>query len=204
MTLPVRFSVAILLFACLSGAALADSNRFESPTAGLAFSKPDSWRFASMQAALENREKIRLDDAELERQLKTQANPPLAVVIKHNEPFPDVNPSFQVGMRPLGTLEGRSAKELVEIVLAGMAKMYADFKVVQAATDTTVGGLPAARASIHYTLKTTEGGAYPTWSDIAVVPRGKFMFFFGMGRKQGDEDATAELTGMLNSVEIQP
>jgi hypothetical protein len=30
------------------------------------------------------------------------------------------------------------------------------------------------------------------------------MFFFGMGRKQGDEEATAELARMLNSVEIKP
>jgi hypothetical protein len=38
---------------------------------------------------------------------------------------------------------------------------------------------------------------------MVVVPRGKFMFFIGMGRKQGDEAATAELEEMLKSIEIQ-
>jgi hypothetical protein len=184
-------------------AASADSNRFESPTAGIAFLKPESWLFASMQSTLENREKVRLDDEELDRQMKAQANPPLAVVLKHPEPYPDVNATFQVGLRPLGTLEGKSAKELVEVVLPAMAKMYADFKIVEPVAETEVGGLPAARASIHYTLKTTDGGAYPTWSDLVVVPRGKFMFFIGMGRKQGDRAATADLEQMLKSIEIQ-
>lgn len=52
-------------------------------------------------------------------------------------------------------------------------------------------------------LKTTDGGAYPAWSDMVVVPRGKFMFFIGMGRRQGDEAATAELEQILESIEIQ-
>jgi hypothetical protein len=202
MQIATRLSAALLLFG-ISCLAVADPNRFESPTAGIAFSKPESWVFASMQATLENRDKVRLDDAELERQVKTQANPPLAVVWKHPEPYPDVNPSFQIGLRPLGTLEGKSAKELIDIVLPTMAKMQADFQIVRPIAETTVGGLPAARASFHYTLKTTDGGAYPAWSDIVVVPRGKFMFFIGMGRKQGDEAATAELEQMLESIEIQ-
>lgn len=195
---------SLVVFLGISCVAAADSNRFESPTAGIAFVKPGPWIFVSMQAALENRERVRLDDAELDKQMKEQANPPLAVVMKHAEPYPDINPSFQVGLRPLGTLEGKSATELVEVALSGMSKMYADFKLVAPVTETEVGGLPAARASIHYTLKTTEGGAYPTWSDIVVVPRGKFMFFVGMGRKQGDMVATAELEQTLRSIEIQP
>jgi hypothetical protein len=202
MQISARLSAALLLFG-VSCLAVADSSRFENPTAGIAFSKPESWVFASMQATLENRDKVRLDDAELERQVKTQANPPLAVVWKHPEPYPDVNPSFQVGLRPLGTLEGKSAKELIDIVLPMMAKMQADFQIVKPIAETTVGGLPAARAGFHYTLKTTDGGAYPAWSDIVVVPRGKFMFFIGMGRKQGDEAATAELEQILSSIEIQ-
>ena len=194
---------ATLLLLGVSFMAVADSNRFDSPTAGIAFSKPESWQFASMQSTLENRDKVRLDDAELERQVKTQANPPLAVVWKHPEPYPDINPSFQIGLRPLGTLEGKSAKDLIDIVLPAMAKMQADFRLVEPPAETVVGGLPAARASFHYTLKITDGGAYPTWSDVVVVPRGKFMFFIGMGRKQGDEAATAELEQMLESIEIQ-
>jgi hypothetical protein len=203
MTYLTRLTTLLALLG-ISCVAAADSNRFESPTAGIAFLKPESWHFVSMQSTLENREKVRLDDAELDKQMKAQANPPLAVVMKHAEPYPDINPSFQVGLRPLGTLQGKSAKELVEVVLSGMSKMFADFKVVSPATETEVGGLPAARASIHYTLNTTDGDAYPTWSDMVVVPRGKFMFFVGMGRKQGDELATAELEQTLSSIEIQP
>jgi len=202
MNLLARFSV-LLLFLGITFPVTADSNRFESPTAGIAFSKPESWLFASIQSSLENRERVRLDDAELDRQMKDEANRRLAVVWKYPESYPDVNPVFRVGLRPLGALEGKSAKDLVDVTLSGVAKMYADFKVVAPITETEVGGLPAARVSIHYTMKTAEGGAYPVWLDMVVVPRGKFMFFFTMGRKQGDEVATAELEQMLKSIEIQ-
>ena len=86
MTLLARLT-AVLLLLGLSGAAAADANRFESPTAGIAFVKPDSWLFASMQSSLENRERIRLDDAELDKLMKAQANPPLVVVTKADGTF---------------------------------------------------------------------------------------------------------------------
>ena len=201
----IRRGASVLAFVMLAVPLWADGkNRFESPTAGIAFSKPESWIFASMQAALDNREKVRLDDAELERQMKAQANPPLAVVMKHPEPYPDVNPSFQVGLRPLGPLEGKTATEILGLIVPTLEKAHADFRIVTPISESMVGGLAAARVSIHYTLKTSDGGAYPTWSDMVVVPRGKFMFFIGMGRKQGDEGATAEVEKMLASIEFQP
>lgn len=197
-------SLMLLLGLALSSVAGAASDRFESPTAGVAFAKPGSWVFASLEPAQESRGKVRLPDAELEQQMKASATPPLAVVTKHPEPWDDLNPTFQLGLRPLGGLEGRSAKEVLAVVLPTLARTYSDFREVSPITDVQVGGLPAARVGIEHTLRTADGGAFPTRNDMIVVPRGKFMFFIGMGRNPDDKDAGADLEAMLSSVEIQP
>jgi hypothetical protein len=199
-----RSMFALVMWASTTVCLASDADRFSSPTVGFAFSKASEWRFASVDAMQENREKIRLNDEEFEKLMRERATPPLAVVMKHEEPYPDVNPSFQVGFRPLGGLAAKSARELVEILLPSYEKIFADYELVAAVSDVVVGGLPAARVGFNYTLKTNDGGAYPTRSDMVVVPRGKFMFLIGMGRKQGDDVATAELERMLASVEIQP
>lgn len=198
----------ILLFglvaASVASSAIADGDRFESPTVGFAFSKPSTWVFASLQATQENRERIRLNDAELEQQMKTRATPPLAVVTRHPEPYPDLNPSFQVGLRPLGALEGKSATEVLAVILPTLERAYADYRVVAPVSETTIGGLAAARVGVEYTLETADGGSFPTRSDMVIIPRGKFMFFIGMGRKPGDSEADADVASMLASIEIQP
>ena len=197
-----RLVLAILLpgVSCLA----SDADRFESQTAGFSFQKPSSWVFATVDAAQENRERIRLNDAELEAQLKSRATPALVMVTRHPEPYPDLNPSFQAGLRPLGDLEGKSARELIELILPGLQQAFADFRVVDPVRELVVGGLPAAGVVIEYTLKTADGGAFPTRSESYVVPRGKFMFFIGMGRNPTDAVAAQEQAAMLASIEIQP
>jgi hypothetical protein len=203
-TMNLRVLLSCLLGLMLAGPVVAAENRFESPTAGVTFNKPGSWVFVSAQAAQENRDKVRLNDTELEARMKTQANFPLAMVTKHPEPYPDINASFQLGFRPLGGFEGKSAVELIQVILTPLKAAYADFEVAEPVLSTTVGGLPAARVGIRYTLKTTDGGAFPTRSDLIVVPRGKFMFFIGMGRKPDDSEAEREQQAILSSLEIQP
>ena len=182
----------------------ASGDRFESPTAGVTFVKPTSWVFVSAQTNQDNRDRVRLDDAELERAIKSQANPPLAMVMMHPEPYPDLNPSFQLGFRPLGPFEGKSPDAIIAALLPTIQSAYSDFEIVEPIRTVTVGGLPAARLGIRYTLRTTDGAAFPTRSDLIVVPRGKFMFFIGMGRKPDDLDAARMQQAMLDSVEIQP
>jgi hypothetical protein len=133
--------------------------------------------FASLQAAQENREKIRLNDAELEQQMKTQATPPLAVVMRHPEPYPDLNPSFQVGLRPLGALEGKSASEILGVILPTLEKAYADYRVVAPVSETTIGGLAASRVGVEYTLKTADGGSFPTRTHLKIVVAQRLSFY---------------------------
>jgi hypothetical protein len=131
--------------ACLAG----EADRFRSPTAGFAFEKAPTWVFMTLGAAEENRERIRPDDAELEKQMRERATPALVAAMRHPEPHPDLNPSFQVGLRPLGDLEGRTARQVLDLILPGLQRVFADLRVVEPVREQVVGGLPAAGVAVE-------------------------------------------------------
>jgi len=202
-----RLFATALLAAFVAGNGLAagdGSDRFHSPTAGLAFVKPPQWVFASLASLQTNRDNIRLADAELERLMKERGTPPLAAAMRYPEPHPDLNPSFQIGLRPLGELEGKSANEILELLLPGLLRIADDAKVVRPVEGISVSGLPAARAGFEYTLRTVDGGAFPTRSDIVIIPRGRFMFMVGSGRKPDDSASAGEIETILTSLVIDP
>lgn len=68
-------SLIALTVLCISLAAVSadapamNTNRFHSPTAGFAVSKPADWQFASMEQVATNRAIARLKDKELEAQI---------------------------------------------------------------------------------------------------------------------------------------
>lgn len=199
-------ATALLAVSAVGSGVAADdaANRFHSPTAGLAFVKPAHWVFASVAALQTNRDNIRLADAELERLMKERGTPPLAAAMRYPEPHPDLNPSFQIGLRPLGALEGKSAREILELLLPGFLLMADDVRIVRPAEELSISGLPAARAGLEYTLRTVDGGAFPTRSDMVIVVRGRFMFMVGSGRKPDDAVAAGEIEEILASLVIDP
>ena len=114
-----RFPLMLLVLGCVAagpaGAATtkataeADSNRFSSPTAGFSITKPPTWVFASVEQIAAYRARVRLNDKDLEEQIRQRASAPLVAITRHPEPFDDLNPSVQVILRPLGQLEGTMA-----------------------------------------------------------------------------------------------
>lgn len=192
-----------LLALSLSSVATAASDHFDSPPAGISFDKPSSWVFVSRQPAQERRGNLRLTDAELEQQIKGGVAAPLAVVMAHPEPWPELNPTFQVGLRLLGELEGKSAAEILTFLLPTLELVYPEFHVMDPVSAVSIGGLPAARLGAQYTIKTEAGGAIPTRSEMIIVPRGKLIFFIGTGRSPDDKAAEASLESILSSLKIQ-
>ena len=108
-----------------------DEDTFRSPTAGFSITKPKGWVFATTDQIAANRAHVRLKDKELEEQMRQRASAPLIAILKHKEPYDDLNPSVQVLLRPLGQLEGKSPLELMEIVIPSMQRAMVDFQFVE-------------------------------------------------------------------------
>jgi hypothetical protein len=192
------------LAAIAADAPAVNTNRFHSSTAGFAVIKPAAWQFASMEQVATNRAVARLKDKELEAQIRQRASAPLVVILKHPEPHDDLNPSVQVMVRPLGQLEGKSAMELMRLVVPTIQRAMADFAFVEQIQETKLGGMPAAFMKAKYTVANPEGREFKTLSRMWIVPRGSFMFMISAsGPQEGADVSEAEFKGILDSIQIE-
>ena len=201
-----RAAFAILL-PVLAGSALAQNRepqRFESATAGIALARPAGWRTASLQMVEQNRARVRLSDGELEAAMQRAATAPLFAFIKHPEPYPDINPTIQITVRPLGTLAGSRPTEIMTVAVGVLQKALSDVAFVTAVTDVQVSGLPAAYMRASYTMKNAEGQEFKVLTRMWLVPRGAFAFLIGMsGPQEGPDMSDAEFAAALASISIQ-
>ena len=193
---PLTFVLAIAV-----SSAPAAQERVDSPEAGIALTVPVGWHKATLEQVQANRERVRLPDAELQSALTTRSALPLFTFTKHEEPYPGLNPSVQVTLRP--GLPG-TPTELLTMALEPLRRGLTDFRIVSAVQGTQVGGWPAAHARTSYTLKNSRGQAFPVLSRMWLVPRGRLMFLIGMsGDQAGENVCEQEFAEVLESIRIQ-
>ena len=200
-------AVFVIVLLVLAGSALAQDGapeRFENATAGIALSRPAGWRTASLQMVQENRARVRLSDAELQAAMQRAATAPLFAFIKHSEPHPDINPTIQVTVRPLGALAGSRPTEIMKVAVGVLQKALSDFAFVTAITDFQVSGLPGAHMRASYTMKNRDGEEFKVLTRMWLVPRGAFMFLIGMsGPQEGPDISESEFAAALASIDIR-
>jgi hypothetical protein len=200
-------AVVAVVFAILGETASSQNaapQRFENATAGIALLRPPGWQTASLQTVQENRERVQLSDADLQAALQKAATAPLFVFMKHPEPHPDLNPSIQVTLRPLGQLTGSSPTEIMKVAVGALQKALADFVFVTEITDVQVSGLAGAHMRAKYTAKNRDGSEFKVLTRMWLVPRGAFMFLIGMsGPQDGPDVSESEFAEALASISIQ-
>ena len=197
-------SVVLLLIASSSIACAQPGETVVNKTLGLEVTKPAGWQFLTAEANAENLRSVHPDDKELQEAFRKYATAPVVAFSKFAEPYPDLNPSFKINVRPLGQLAGRSAKEILAIVLPTLNRIFPDLKVEQEPTETVVSGLPAAYARLQYTLVAGEQ-RFATVSELWIVPRKSYFFMIGAGTRQDEANGTrAEIQSILATVKIDP
>lgn len=178
--------------------------RLENGTFGISLVRPSGWQSQSLQAVLENRQRVQLSDAELQEAMRKAATAPLFAFTRHPEPFPGINPSIQVTLRPVGPFAGASPTAILKAAVSGLQKGFVDFVVETAISDIQVSGLAAAHMRAKYTLRTDNGSEFKVLARLWVVPRGAFMFVIGMsGPQEGPDVSEAEFANTLASIRIQ-
>ncbi len=199
----MRIIQALVVSLLSFGVFAQDTNVFESVTVGFKVTKPTEWQFVTAKENLENLKKVQINDEELQQLMLKYSTAPLVAMMKYPEPFDDLNPSFKVNIKPLGQLKGTDPKKILGLILPQFQKMFQDFKLVQAPTDTTVGKLPAAYMRINYSLTIPDGRTFPTASELWIVPRDDYFFMIGAATRQdGKTGSREEISQILSSVEL--
>ena len=186
-------TITTFLLSPLAGA--EDKNEYSNPTVGLSVSKPEGWQFATADEVAENLKRTKLSDENFQKHVEKYATAPLVAMMKHPEPFDDLNPSFKINIKPLGSLPPEDPKRILSLITRQFPKVFKDYKLVTAPTETKVSGLVAAYAKIHYSLEIPDGRSFPTCSELWIVPRGSYFFMIGAGTRQ--DEATGKRSEVL-------
>ncbi len=176
---------------------------FHNEFARLELCKPAGWVFMPLDSALAARATVKMKDAEFQRAVLELASAPLVVAARHPEPYESLNPTLQVMLRPLGTLESKSGLDILKLIEPALAAQFTDFELMDEPRTVTVGGLQAARMTLRYRLQTQDGREFPTQATMVVVPRGKALYQIGFsGPWEGPDAITTEVDSVLASVKF--
>jgi hypothetical protein len=192
------------LFLMFGMAFAGDSdNTFRSVTVGFEITKPESWQFLTAEQNLENIKRTKLSDEEFKQLMLKYATAPLVAMMKHPEPFDDLNPSLRVNAKPFGLLKGTDPKQILSMVSVQFTSIFKDYEVVEGPIDTEVSGIKSGYLRFNYTIEIPDGRMFPATSELWIVPRGDYFFMIGAGTRQDEKTGTRkEIHEILRTVKI--
>lgn len=202
----VTFLLAVLLAVAPMSGSADEGDRYSNQQLGLAVEKPRAWHFVSVQSMVANRQRVRFKDEELGEIIRQRARQPLVVIAKYEDPVlpPDVIPTAQILLSPLGALRGEPPEKALEAAMQHVHLAFPDFRLVKPVHATTVAGLPAAHVVADYRLVSEEGASSPVRARTWLVPRGAFAFVISMsGPQHGADVSEEEFAGILKSIVIE-
>jgi hypothetical protein len=200
-----RILLAGMWFFLMMGIALAgdNENTFRSVSVGFEITKPESWQFLTAEQNLENLKRTKLSDEEFKQLMLRYATAPLVAMMKHPEPFDDLNPSLKVNVKPFGQLKGTDPKQILSMVSVQFASIFKDYELVEGPTDTEVSGFKSGYLKFNYSLQIPDGRTFPTTSELWIVPRGDYFFMIGAGTRQDEKTGTRkEIHEILKTIKI--
>jgi hypothetical protein len=138
----------------------------------------------------------------LDRAISTQSTMPLLSFAKYEEPHAGLNPTIQLGLRPVAP---GAPTEVLEMALQTMRRVYADFRVIAPVQAVEVAGWSAAHATATYTLHNDRGESFSVKGRLWLVPRGRLMFLIAMSGSQAGEDVCeSEFEAVISTLTINP
>lgn len=199
-----RFVLTLLLLGLGQAAQGQPAEKITNRTIGIEVVKPEGWHHLSAEANLDNLRRVGPDDKEFQEAAARYGNAPVIAFSKYVEPYPDLNPSFKINIRPLGALAGRSASDILQVVLPAMLRVFPDMTIEQAPMETVVAGQAGSYARFTYTLKTADL-SLPTTSELWIIPKGSYFFMIGAGTRQDEANGTrAEIQSILSTISFDP
>jgi len=176
--------------------------RISVPSLGLSILRPQSWVTITAEQNARNLQSVHMDDPRFQALAARYANSPVVAIAKYPEPHADLNPSLKINVRPLGGFAGHAPEEIIGAALPTMQHGFADMKVLEGPTRTTLAGRPAGFVRIGYTLR-TDKIAVPAVSEIWVVPKGPVYFMVGSGTRADERNGSrAEVRSIIDTLQL--
>lgn len=197
-----KFIAAALVLLCSIGASVASepaSNRYENLALGLRLSKPDSWQFLSAEQNTETLERIEFATEEFKQKIVAHKKP-LVMMVQNPEPHTGINPSVKVAIDSFPGLSESNTDGVLKLAAVGIKEQFADAQI-SPITEASIAGRGARRMTIDFTVRTTDGGAFPVTSVVWVVPDGDFYLVVGAAYLQGDQATWEQIKQVLQTIE---
>jgi hypothetical protein len=173
------FFALVLALGAVSNAG-ADDNTFFSQKAGVGVTKPSKWVFAEKNDLAEGK---------------------IVVIRRHQEPYPDLNPSCHITLMPKSA-DKTPAQQAVEQVVR-MKGDLPDFTVVEQPHEGIVSGLKGVFFKAKYSSQ-HEGKPYKAFWRVWYVKRPRGMVSIIMsGPQEGPEVSEEEFKAILASIKIE-
>jgi hypothetical protein len=183
--------------------AAVPGERINIPTLGFSVVRPAAWHTITAEENTRNIRSVEMDDRQLQELAARYATAPIVALSKYKEPYADLNPSFKVNVRPLGSFAGHSPEDILLAALPTMRRMFGDLAIDRAPTRTTLAGKAAAHARLTYTLR-AGGGSFPTVSEIWIVPSGPVFFMIATGTRADERNGSrAEARAIVDSIQLK-
>ena len=185
-----------------AGAPSEQGETVDIPTLGLSVIRPARWVTITADQNVRNIRTVQMDDPEFQELAARYATTPVFAISKYPEPYPDLNPSFKINVRPLGGLARLAPEDILTAALPTVSRAFKDVQVLEGPRSARVSGRKAAYARISYTLRARDL-AVPTISEIWVVPKGSIFFMIGGGTRADEKNGSrAEIRRILDGVRI--
>jgi hypothetical protein len=173
------------------------------PSFGLSVVPVPGWHVISAQENADNLRSVKMDDRQFQELAIRYANSPVVALSKYKEPYEDLNPSFKINVRPAGAFSGRPPTEILAAALPAFRRAFSDMAIEEGPSPTKVAGHDAAYAKLAYTMKAA-GAAFPTVSEIWIVPRGPIVVMVGTGTRADERNGTrAEVRQFVDRLTIR-
>lgn len=208
--------VKIIIFLLISNPSLANNltnDKFERKKLGFSISKPSDWQFVSEKEHLEKLKSIKIANEDLREQLIKLSPAPLVAMVKHKEPFSNLNPSFKINVKPIGKFANSIAritktreilaKEILEEIIPNFKQILNNFKVRQKPVSLKISGLDAAYARFDYSLPVIDKKILRVASQIWIIPQKNYYYLIGSITRQDEETGSRdEIKKIIDSIKI--
>ena len=173
----------ILATSALSTASLcyADEAYFKSQKAGISLRKPANWIFDSK---------------------KDSSNGTVVVILRHKEPYSDLNPTCRVTVSS-GSTATTNLRHEVDAQIASMQKSFPDLALVESPAEIAIGTVNGIGCKLKYSFAHEGKLVKVLWRMWHVSRPGRSLKIVMAGPQEGPEISETEFRAIRESITIE-